>query len=69
MEAILLALALSFCASTPSGNYVYICTGPKATVYHKTSDCRGLNRCSGSIKKVSEAQAKSMKRRRCQICY
>lgn len=69
MKAILLALTLSFFASTPSGNYVYICTGPKAKVYHKTNYCRGLSRCSGSIKKVSEARAKNMKRRRCQICY
>lgn len=30
---------------------VYICTGPKARKYHSNPNCRGLNRCSGSIKK------------------
>lgn len=33
---------------------VYICTGPKAKKYHATQTCRGLNRCSGSIRQLSE---------------
>jgi len=28
---------------------VYICTGPKARKYYSSPNCRGLNRCSGSI--------------------
>ena len=47
---------------------VYICTGPKARVYHKYSDCYGLSKCSGSIEKISETKAKKS-RRRCRICY
>lgn len=48
---------------------VYICTGPKATVYHASKECRGLNRCSGEVKEISLADAKEMKRRACKICY
>lgn len=47
---------------------VYICTGPKAKVYHSTSKCRGLNRCSGDIKSISLKEAKKS-RRACKICY
>lgn len=45
---------------------VYICTGPKAKVYHATEDCRGLERCSGEVKAVPKT---STKRRPCRICY
>lgn len=45
---------------------VYICTGPKAKVYHATEDCRGLERCSGEVKAVPKA---STRRRPCRICY
>lgn len=41
---------------------VYICTGPKAKVYHSTSKCRGLNRCSGDIKSISLKEAKKSRR-------
>lgn len=45
--------------------YVYICTGPNAKVYHTTPNCKGLNKCSGSIKKVSR---NSTNRRPCRLC-
>lgn len=47
---------------------VYICTGPKATVYHATPKCKGLNRCSGKVIAVSFEGIKG-KRRACKICY
>lgn len=31
---------------------VYICMRPKAQVYHVTSKCRGLNRCSAEINQL-----------------
>lgn len=46
---------------------VYICTGPNAKVYHRTPNCKGLNKCSGSIKKVSVSDV-SRSRRPCKIC-
>lgn len=48
--------------------YVYICTGPKSTVYHKTDKCRGLKNCSTSVKKVTVQEAEKMGRRACKIC-
>lgn len=48
---------------------VYICTGPESKRYHSNSNCRGLNKCSASIEKVTVAKAKSMKRTACKICY
>ena len=48
---------------------VYICTGPKARKYHSNQNCRGLNRCSGSIKSLSVSAAKSKGFTPCKICY
>ena len=48
---------------------VYICTGPKAKKYHATQTCRGLNRCSGSIRQLSVSSAKAKGFTPCKICY
>lgn len=53
---------------TQSSTTVYICTSPKAKVYHKYKNCKGLMRCSGDIKAVSLELAKKS-RRACRICY
>lgn len=52
-----------------TNSVVYICTGPKAAVYHRTKHCSGLNRCSGDIVSVSLSKAKGMGRRPCKKCY
>ena len=52
-----------------AGSTVYVCTGPKATTYHKTNHCSGLNRCNGSVVEVSLSKAKQMGRRPCKKCY
>lgn len=49
-----------------SGGTVYICTGPESTKYHRSANCRGLNRCSASIVKTSP---KASGRKPCRICY
>ena len=48
---------------------VYVCTGPKAEVYHSRSNCKGLSRCSGTIKKMTLSEAIEKKRRACKLCY
>lgn len=48
---------------------VYICTGPKATAYHSNPNCKGLNKCTHSVKAVSQQQAEQMRRHPCKICY
>lgn len=63
-------------AASDSGSYsngftttVYICTGSSSERYHSNPDCRGLNRCNGSIEAVTESEAESMGRTPCHICY
>lgn len=48
---------------------VYVCTGPKAKKYHATQTCRGLNRCSGSIRQLSVSSARAKGFTPCKICY
>lgn len=63
-------LLLATTLFTASGDtYVYICTGPQSKKYHKTENCRGLNKCSGSIKKITLDEAKQIGRTPCKICY
>lgn len=73
MRTIILAIAFAVGAMVPAQapqtNYVYICTGPSATTYHKTDECKGLNKCSREIKMVSIDKAKKMGRRPCKFCY
>lgn len=54
--------------SGADNDIVYICTGPRASVYHKLSVCRGLNRCSGTIEEVTVEEAINANRRPCRIC-
>lgn len=62
-------LCFTVACNTQENGMVYICTGPKATTYHKTQKCRGLNKCSGRILKVTVKQAKEKHRKPCKICY
>jgi hypothetical protein len=49
---------------------VYICDSETATVYHKTKDCEGLQKCTHEIKLVTRSEAKNTyNRRACKICY
>ena len=42
-----------------SSEYVYICTGPSSAVYHKSDECLGLSRCSGSINRDARKSVKN----------
>lgn len=64
----ILMIGTSISSCTDSGK-VYICTGPKSKVYHKSEKCKGLNRCSRDVKAISLEEAKKMNRRECKICY
>lgn len=48
---------------------VYICTGKSAKRYHRTSNCRGLNRCGGNVVSISKSAAEKGNRTPCTICY
>ena len=49
---------------------VWICNSTTAYAYHSSSSCRGLNRCTHGIVKVSASDAvNKMGRVPCKICY
>jgi hypothetical protein len=58
MKAIILALVLIFVS--PSASDVYICVSKTASKYHLSENCRGLSRCTHTVKKVSPADAEKM---------
>ena len=48
---------------------VYICGGSSAYAYHTSSSCRGLNRCTHGVSKVTQTEAvKTHGRKACKIC-
>ena len=48
----------------------YICDSKTAYAYHKYKNCRGLNRCTHRIVKISIDDAKNVYyRSACKICY
>lgn len=67
LSLVVSGVCLSSCATSEaaSGDYVYICTGPNAKVYHSSKNCRGLRKCSGEVKHVAR---QSVKRRACKVC-
>lgn len=48
---------------------VWVCTGRYATRYHKSSRCRGLNRCRGGIVKRNLSDVQKSGLTPCRICY
>jgi hypothetical protein len=49
--------------------YVFICNSNGAYAYHSTKSCRGLNRCTHEILKVTLSEAVNTYRRKpCKIC-
>ena len=70
MKAITFLLAIQLLTTSfISQNSVFICQGPRAKVYHKAKNCKGLNNCSTDLKAVTVRQAKNMGRRACKIEY
>jgi len=47
---------------------VYICDSKTAHKYHRTQSCKGLNRCTHTIKKVTLETAQKT-RSACKVCY
>jgi uncharacterized protein YgiM (DUF1202 family) len=49
---------------------VYICDSKSAYAYHNSTSCRGLNRCTHGVYKVTKLEAiESYGRQACKICY
>ncbi len=67
MKTLLISALFLFTGYGVKSEYVYICTGPKAKVYHATPKCKGLSKCSGDIKKVTLEEIQKS-RRACKLC-
>ncbi len=51
-------------------NNVYICDSQTAKAYHASENCRGLNRCTHEVVKVTKKEAEEEYGRvKCQVCY
>lgn len=58
MKTVLL-IAAAYCISffPTQDSSVYICVSPTAQKYHFTKSCRGLQKCTHTIKQVSREEA------------
>lgn len=60
-----LPMALLITSSSPTQtSKVYVCVGGSAYAYHLKKECRGLNRCTHSIKEVTLQEAKETYKRK-----
>lgn len=51
-------------------DYVYVCDSKTSVAYHQTKTCRGLNRCTHTIIKVTKTEATDTYfKRACKVCY
>lgn len=47
---------------------VFVCTGPTAYACHLIQDCDGLQKCNGTIKRITVKEAKKQGRKLCGYC-
>lgn len=60
----------SFKIDVKTQSKVYVCVSSGAYAYHYTRDCKGLNRCTHTIKAVTETEAiNTYNRKKCKVCY
>jgi len=56
-------------AASYAGDSVYICYSATSYAYHSSPDCRGLNRCTHRLIKVSLEDARNKYNHRpCKLC-
>lgn len=48
---------------------VYVSQSPNAQCYHRKKDCKGLDRCSKEVIKVTKVYAEENGRTKCKWCY
>ncbi|WP_288897521.1 hypothetical protein [uncultured Capnocytophaga sp.] len=64
--AIVLFVSMIACSSYEvSSGYVYICKGTNSYAYHYNPHCRGLKRCTTSLEKITEKEARAKGRKLC----
>jgi hypothetical protein len=56
--------------SLGTGKQVSICNSQMAKAYHVSQNCRGLNRCTHAVVKITKKEAvEQYGRVECQVCY
>lgn len=60
IAALAITLVL-FVSADMQEKQVYICDSKTAKKYHYKKDCRGLNRCTSPIEKITLSEAKKLK--------
>jgi len=70
MKSVILAFSLFLLSfqSSSNGN-VFVCDSTTSYAYHRTENCRGLNRCSHQIIQITESEAQNRGKRACKICF
>ena len=61
---ILLVSAMAY-SSNMATMYVYVCNGPSSKAYHYSPNCKGLQKCSKQVIKVTLEEAKEKGRKLC----
>lgn len=51
-----------------SSETVYVCSGSSSKMYHGKRDCRGLQSCDGTVKRMSVSEARKGGKTACNIC-
>ena len=52
-------------SSNMTTTYVYVCNGPSSKAYHYSPNCKGLQKCSKQIVKITLDEAKKKGRKLC----
>ncbi len=64
------AVFLSFSSPAATSVKVYICKSNAAYAWHQVRDCRGLNKCTHEIEKVTKEEAVALGYKKpCGYCY
>jgi hypothetical protein len=66
----ILTIIITACSSSTGGtDYVYLCMGNKSIAYHVSSTCKGLTKCSTSLKTTTKDSAINYYHRKsCRFC-
>ena len=51
------------------GQAVYLCDNGKTIVYHSSTDCPAMRRCTHQVRSLSVSEAKASGHRECMKCY
>ncbi|MFV8328296.1 hypothetical protein [Flavobacterium sp. ZS1P14] len=60
MKILLLSIAMLLFITSKDGDTVYICVSKTASKYHLAESCKGLNRCTHTVSKVTVKEAINM---------